>query len=210
VTDVLTEVRARLTEHFATAGVTGEPVSASVTFLGAESIDVLRYGPDTDGVYHYVSLGCSRHPMIEPTEMVSDPTAGPRAEVVVSLRGPTPTGLARSIAVLAAAPAVEGLVLGPDALIDLETPLWSLPDPPGHVPPGPRGAPFTAMLLGPSDIEDVELPAPLDPVTVLSATPITATEAAWVRLKGADAMREAWRTDGVDVLDPRRPAAQPR
>jgi suppressor of fused protein SUFU len=181
-----------------------------VTFLGAESIDVLRYGPDGDGVYHYVSLGCSRHPMIEPTEMISDPTAGPRAEVVVSLRGPTPTGLARSIAVLAAAPAVEGLVLGPDALIDLETPLWSLPEPPGGFAPGTRGSPFTAMLLGTSDIDDVELPPPLDPVTVLSATPITATEAAWVRLKGADAMREAWRTDGVDVLDPRRPAAQPR
>jgi hypothetical protein len=197
VTDVLTEVRARLTEHFAAIGIAGEPVSASVTFLGAESIEVVRYGPDGDGVYRYVSLGCSRHPMIEPTEMVADPTAGPRAEVVVALRGPTPSGLARSIAVVAAAPAVEGLVLGPDALVDLETPLW-------------EGAPFTAMLLGASDIDDVQLPEPMDAVTVLSATPITATEAAWVRLKGAEAMREAWRTDGVDVLDPRRPAAQPR
>jgi hypothetical protein len=65
------------------------------------------------------------------------------------------------------------------------------------------------MLLGPSDIDDVVLPAPQDPVTLLAATPITPTEAAWVRLKGADAMREAWRTDGVDVRDPRRPAAQP-
>jgi hypothetical protein len=64
-------------------------------------------------------------------------------------------------------------------------------------------------LVGLSDIDDVELPAPNDPVTLLSATPITPTEAAWVRLKGADAMREAWRTDGVDVRDPRRPAAQP-
>jgi hypothetical protein len=196
VTDVLTEVRGRLTEHFAATGITAEPVSASVTFLGAESIEVLRHGPDGDGVYHYVSLGCSRHPMIEPTEMVADPTAGPRAEVLVSLRGPTPNGLARSIAVVAAAPAVEGLVLGPDALVDLETPLWS-------------GAPFTAMLLGPSDIEDVELPPPLAPVTVLSATPITPTEAAWVRLKGAEAMREAWRVDCVDVLDPARPAGKP-
>jgi hypothetical protein len=46
----------------------------------------------------------------------------------------------------------------------------------------------------------------------LSATPITATEAAWVRLKGAlgaQAMRQAWQNDGVDVLDPNRPAAQP-
>jgi hypothetical protein len=46
-------------------------------------------------------------------------------------------------------------------------------------------------------------------VTVLSATPITPTEAAWVRLKGAEAMREAWRADGVDVLDPRRKASAP-
>jgi hypothetical protein len=197
VTDILATVRARLDEHFAAAGIDAEPVSASVTFLGAESIDVLRYGPDGDGVYRYVSLGCSRHPMGDPTDMMADPTTGPRAEVVVALRGPTPTGLARSIAVVAAAPAVEGLVLGADALVDLETRLW-------------EGAPFTAVLLSFSDIGDVELAAPLGQVTVLSATPITATEAAWVRLKGAEAMREAWRVDGVDVLDPSRPAAQPR
>ena len=48
-----------------------------------------------------------------------------------------------------------------------------------------------------------------DPVAVLSAIPITPTEAAWVRLKGAEAMREAWRADGVDVLDPARKAAGP-
>jgi hypothetical protein len=46
-------------------------------------------------------------------------------------------------------------------------------------------------------------------VQFLSATPITATEAAWVRLKGAQAMRQAWHNDGVDVLDPSRRAAQP-
>lgn len=196
MTDVLAEVRARLREHFDRIGVSGVPAVASVTFLGAESIDVLRFGPDGDGAHHHVSLGCSRHPMLDPTEMVVDSASGPRAEVVVSLRGPTPAGLARSIAVVAAAPAVEGLVLAPDALVDLETPLWS-------------GAPFTAVLLGVSDIDDVELPTPDPPVTVLSATPITPTEAAWVRLKGADAMREAWRTDGVDVRDPRRRAANP-
>jgi hypothetical protein len=135
--------------------------------------------------------------MIEPTDFLADPHQGPRAEVMVSLRGPTPTGLSQSIAVLAAAPSVEGLVLVADALIDMEAPLW-------------QGSPFTAMLLGPSDIEDVALSPPNDPVTFLAATPITPTEAAWVRLKGADAMREAWRTDRVDVLDPRRPAAQPK
>jgi hypothetical protein len=196
VIDVPARVTAHLREHFARAGVTAEPDEASVTFLGTERIDVLRFGPDVDGVSHYVSLGCSRHPMFDPTEMVTDALHGPRAEVSITLRGPSPKGLARSLAILAAAPAVEGLMLEPDALIDLETPLW-------------ESASFTAFLLGRSGIEDVELPSPLPPVTVLSATPITATEAAWVRLKGADAMREAWEQDRVDVLDPRRRAANP-
>ena len=196
MTDVLTAVRAHLGEHFRRVGITTEPTAASVTFLGTERIEVLRFGPAGDGVSHYVSLGCSRHPMFDPTELVTDALHGPRAEVVVALRGPTPKGLARSVAVLAAAPAVEGLVLEADALIDLETPLWDL-------------SPFTAFLLDSSDIDDVPLPGPLPAVTVFSATPITPTEAAWVRLKGADAMREAWTADGVDVLDPARRAASP-
>jgi hypothetical protein len=196
VTDVLAKVRAQLCEHFAGAGIVGEPDAASVTFLGTERIDVLRFGPDDAGVVHYVSLGCSRHPMFDPTELVTDALRGPRAEVVVSLRGSTPTGLARTVAVLAAAPAVEGLMLEPDALVDLQSPLWD-------------EAPFTAFLLGDSGIEPVLLPSPRPPVVVLSATPITATEAAWVRLKGADAMRDAWAQDGVDVLDPDRRASSP-
>jgi Suppressor of fused protein (SUFU) len=192
---VLGEVRAHLRAHFA-AGISGEPDAASVTFLGTEAIDVLRFGPDDDEVVHYVSLGCSRHPMTDPAELAADPLRGPRAEVTVALRGSSPAGLARSVAVLAAAPVVEGLVLAADALVDLGAPLW-------------KGAPFTAFLLGHSGIGEVVLPAPLAPVVVLSAIPITATEAAWVRLKGAEAMREAWRTDGVDVLDPGRRASAP-
>lgn len=189
--DVLVTVRATLLDHFAT-----EPDEASVTFLGADRMVILRFGGPEDGAAHYVSLGCSAHPMGDPADLMADPVRGPRAEVMVSLRGPSPVGLARSVAVVAAAPAVEGLVLEPDALIDLETPLW-------------QGAPFTAFLLGRSDIDDVALPEPLSPVEVLSAVPITATEAAWVRLKGAPAMREAWEQDGVDVTDPRRRAASP-
>jgi hypothetical protein len=190
---VLADVRARLLAHFA-----AEPDTASVTFLGTQSFDVLRFGPDDDGVIHYVSLGCSREPMADPADFAAAESTvrGPRAEVAVALRAPTPTGLARSVAVLAAAPAVEGLVLAADALVDLGSPLW-------------KGAAFTAFLLGRSDIGDVELPAPHDPVVVLSAIPITPTEAAWVRLKGAEAMREAWRSDGVDVLDPNRKASAP-
>lgn len=204
MSDVLRRVRTHLVEHFAGE----EPDVASVTFLGVEPIDILRFGPRGSGdpVYDHVSLGCSRHPMTEPTDFVADPDQGPRAEVMMSLRGPTPTGLSQSLAILAAAPAVEGLVLVPDALIDLETPLWvnSSPGRSAGVP-----APFTAMLLGPSEIPDIALPGIEQSVTVFAAVPITPTEAAWVRLKGADAMREAWRTDGVDVLDPRRRAASP-
>lgn len=194
--DVPAEVRSRLRAHFTAAGVLGEPAEASVTFLGADRISVLRYGPDGGGVNHFVSVGCSRYPMVDPTNLVTDTEHGPRAEVVVSLRPPSPAGLARSMAVLAAAPSVEGLVLEPDALIDLSGPLF-------------EGAPFTAFLLGPSTIDDVALADPLSDVTILQATPITPTEAAWVRLKGAEAMREAWRTDGVDVFDANRRASEP-
>jgi len=198
VTQTLTRVRAHLQAHFRQAGIDTEPDVASVTFLGAEPVDVLRYRPGADEVVHYVSLGCSRHPMVDPTAVVVDGQRGPRAEVVLRLRDPGPaTGLARSLAIVAASPAVEGVVLTPDALVDLGAPLWA-----GRVP-------FTAVLLGHSDIPDLPLEPPRDPVRFLSATPITATEAAWVRLKGADAMRDAWRSDGVDVLDPNRPAAQP-
>ncbi|MEZ0355296.1 suppressor of fused domain protein [Mycobacterium sp. SA01] len=193
----LDSVRAHVRGHFADAGLDAEPDSASVTFLGLERIEVLRFGPDPGGVAHYVTLGCSRHPMTEPTAGVADPLHGPRAEVVLTLRATTPTtGLARSLAVVAATPAVEGVVLVADALIDLSAPLWD-------------GAAFTAVLLGDSDLPDLPLEAPRDPVRFLAAIPVTQTEAAWVRLKGADAMRQAWLDDGVDVLDPNRRAAQP-
>ena len=201
MTQPLDQLRAHLRGYFADAGIKSEPDSASVTFLGTETIEVLRFRSGPDGLVHYVSLGCSRHPMGDPTEILVDQLRGPRAEVVLRLRDPGPvTGIARSVAVVAATPAVDGVVLVADALIDLGSPLWARPS--GRVP-------FTAVLLGRSDIPDLQLELPRDPVNFLSATPITATEAAWVRLKGAEAMRQAWHTDGVDVLDPNRRAAQP-
>ncbi len=196
MTQALDHVRAHLRDHFADS----EPDSASVTFLGTEPVEVLRFR-GTDAVVQYVSLGCSRQPMTDPTQIVADPLRGPRAEIVLRLRDPGPaTGIARTLAILAATPAVDSLVLAPDVLIDLGSPLWAWPS---------KRAPFTAVLLGRSDIPDLPLEPPRDPVEFLSATPITATEAAWVRLKGTEAMRQAWQNDGVDVLDPNRPAAQP-
>ncbi|MGB3486106.1 MAG: suppressor of fused domain protein [Mycobacterium sp.] len=196
MTQVLDAVRAHLRAHFAANGIDAEPDSASVTFLGVERIEVLRFGPDrrpgSEGVIHYVSLGCSRHPMGDPAELAADPLHGPRAEVVVSLRDSAPTpGLARAVALLAATPAVDGVVLQQDALIDLGATLW-------------EGARVSAVVLGSSDIPDAVLDSPREPVRFLAATPISANEAAWVRLKGIDELRRTWEQDGVDVRDPAR------
>jgi hypothetical protein len=201
VTDSLASASDHLRDYFAGVGIESEPDIASVTFLGVERIDVLRFGPDhrvgLEGVFHYVSVGCSRYPMADSAAAIADPIRGPRAEITLSLRaGASANGLARSIAVVAATPAVEGVVLGAGALVDLSGPLWD-------------GAPFTAVLLGSSDIPDLPLESPRDPVRFLSAVPVTQTEGAWVRLKGAEAMRQAWADDRVDVLDPLRPAARP-
>ncbi|WP_407686193.1 suppressor of fused domain protein [Mycobacterium sp. HUMS_1102779] len=198
MTEILDRVRAHLSAHFAGA----EPAVARVTFLGAEPVEVLRFRRGAGELVHYVTLGCSRRPMGDPAEAVTEQVRGPRAEVALCLRDPGPaTGIPRSLAILAATPAVEGVVLVPDALIDLGAPLWARDS---------VSAPFTAILLGRSEIADLELDPPCDPVVFLSATPITATEAAWVRLKGAEAMRRAWHTDGVDVRNPNRAAAQPK
>ena len=199
MTDPLAAASDHLRNYFAHVGIESEPDVASVTFLGVERIDVLRFGPDTrvglEGVFHYVSLGCSRYPMADSAAAIADPVRGPRAEITLSLRpGASANGLARSIAVIAATPAVEGVVLGAGALVDLSGPLWD-------------GAQFTAVLLGESEIPDLPLESPRDPVQFLSAVPATQIEGAWIRLKGAEAMRQAWADDGVDVLDPSRSAS---
>ncbi|WP_305094408.1 suppressor of fused domain protein [Prescottella sp. R16] len=192
MTDVAAAVRTHLDRHLPGP----EPTSASVTFLGVEPIDVLLYPGDGESPVRYVTVGCSRHPMGDPSDMLADPTHGPRAELVLALSGGAgvASGVHRTLAVLAAAPSVEGIVLRPDALIDLGEPLW-------------KGSPFTAVLLGESDVPDLTLPAPLDPVQFLEAVPLTGTEAAWVRVRGAAALRDAWDEAGIDVRDPARGAA---
>ena len=140
------EVRAHLREHFARAGITAEPDAASVTFLGTERIDVLRFGPDDDGVVSLCVAGLFAPPDVRP-----DRDGHRRAARSARRDRGRPAralaqGLARSVAVVAAAPAVEGLVLEPDALIDLGRRC------------GIRR--LHRFLLGASDIDDVVLPAP--------------------------------------------------
>jgi hypothetical protein len=192
VTDVVSSVRA----HLCAALGDANPSAASVTFVGLEPLEVLRFGPDEDDLVTYATLGCSRYPMTDPGEILADPVRGPRAEVLLRLRGGagTAAGIHRSLAVLAAAPAVEGAVLGVDRLMDLGEPLW-------------HDSPFTAVLFGAAEVTDLPLDPPADPVRFLEAAPITGTEAAWIRLRGAEALREAWREAGIDARDPNRAAA---
>ncbi|WP_030204006.1 suppressor of fused domain protein [Streptomyces sp. NRRL S-87] len=186
--EVLALVEARLRTAL------GEPdARAAITFLGTDRIEVLRF---TEGdVVRYATLGMSERPMTDPNDMVADPLRGPRAELVLSVRA----GLAdtdkvlRPLAVLAASPQVEGLVVASGASLDTGEPLWP-------------GAPFTSVLVAESGglVEDLELDEPLEPVRFLPLLPMTPNEAAWKRVHGAAALQERWLTHGTDLRDPRR------
>ncbi|MDJ0392361.1 suppressor of fused domain protein [Rhodococcus sp. G-MC3] len=188
---VVSEVRA----HVISAIGDENPTLYSVTFLGLESLEVLTFLPREDPFIRFATLGCSRYPMSDPSEMIADATRGPRAELMLVSRvfDGIDKPFLQNIAKLAATPSVEGVVLRKDLLLDLGEPLW-------------LGSPFTAVLLGASEISDLPLPEPADPVEFLEIVPITGTEAAWVRLRGADALRDAWKEAGIDVRDPGRSA----
>lgn len=193
MSDVLALVEARLRTAL------GEPdARAAVTFLGTDRIEVLRFGSmdDAGDVVRYATLGMSAQPMADPTSPLADPVRGPRAELLLTVR----TGRAdtdkvlRPLAVLAASPQVEGVVVAPGASLDTGEPLWP-------------GAPFTSVLVAESGglVEDLELDDPMDPVRFLPLLPMTPNEAAWKRVHGAAALQEKWLKHGTDLRDPLRP-----
>ncbi|GAA1973810.1 suppressor of fused domain protein [Kitasatospora viridis] len=185
--EVLTAVEARLLTTF------GEPSGrAAVTFLGTEKIEVLRFGPDADGLVRYATLGMAAAPMADPTAALVDPVRGPRAELVLTLREGRDQVL-RALAVLAATPQVEGLVVAPGSSLDLGEPLWP-------------GAPFTSVLAGEGGglVEDLELPEPAEAVRFLPLLPMTPNEAAHKRVHGAAELQERWLARGTDLRDPQR------
>ncbi|UQX02856.1 suppressor of fused domain protein [Streptomyces sp. RerS4] len=188
--EILALVEARLREAF------GEPdARAAVTFLGTDRIEVLRFA--SDDLVRYATLGMSAHPMTDPTDPVADPVRGPRAELVLTVRaGLAPTDkLLRPLAVLAASPVVEGLIVAPGASLDVGEPLWD-------------GAPFSSVLVAEPGglVEDLLLDEPMDPVRFLPLLPMTANEAAWKRVHGAAALQERWLARGTDLRDPLRTA----
>ena len=198
--EVLASVQAQL------VAALGRPqASAAVTFVGAQPVEILRWAANRDDVVHYVTVGMSAHPMVDPAEDSPDPARGPRAELVLSLR-PHGAGaasgtvaaidtVARRLAVLAMAPFVEGVVIHPGTGLELGEPLWD-------------GAAFTAVLVGAGDLllADLALDPPAAPVQFLRLFPMTPTEAAYKRIHGAGAMRRLWREHEADLLDPRRRA----
>lgn len=190
--DVLPLVEARLRSAL------GEPdARAAVTFLGTDRIEVLRFpaAVQEGDIVRYATLGMSAQPMADPTAPLADPVKGPRAELVLSVRaGLADTGkVLRPLAVLAASPQVEGVIVAPGASLDVGEALWP-------------GAPFTSVLVAEPGglVEDLELDAPLDPVRFLPLLPMTPNEAAWKRVHGAQALQERWLTHGTDLRDPSR------
>ncbi|WP_371630489.1 suppressor of fused domain protein [Streptomyces sp. NBC_00341] len=186
--EILAPVEARL------RAALGEPdARAAVTFLGTDRIEVLRF---IDGdVVRYATLGMSAQPMADPSDPFADPVKGPRAELVLSVRA----GLAdtdqvlRKLAVLAASPQVEGVIVAPGASLDLGEPLWP-------------GAPFSSVLVAESGglVEDLELATPMEAVRFLPLLPMTPNEAAWKRVRGAQELQERWLSRGTDLRDPLR------
>ncbi|CAN5339522.1 suppressor of fused domain protein [soil metagenome] len=164
---------------------------AGVSFLGAERIDVLRFGPDPEGLVRYVTLGMSRAPMGDPGALVVLED-GPRAELLLSVADRRDSVL-RRLAALAASPSIECVVLVPGAGLDLGEPLWD-------------AAPFTAVVVGEPGglVPDLELNGH-EPVRFLPLLPMTPHEAAWKRVHGAQALEQRWLETGTDLRNPRRP-----
>lgn len=192
MTAIIDAVRAQLCGYFEES----EPGEAKLTFLGADPLTVLRFGPDRERTVTYATLGCSRSPMQDPSAMVTDPDAGPRAELVLPIIGGL-DAVTRPLAMLAASPSVEGLVLQDGALLDFGQPLW--PD-----------ARFTGFVLVDADVPDVTVPGGSgEPVLVSMLQPVPATpnEFALARAKGTAELRARWRDRGTVLADPHRASA---
>lgn len=188
MSDVLAAVEAALVAHFAQ-----QPQRASVSFVGVDPIEVLRF--DTrSGEQVLVSLGMSRHPMTRADEAIRSPS-GPRAELLLHVRNASPGAdeAWRSLAVLAAGPAVESVVYRTDMTVDLGRALGS-------------GATCTGAVLAESSVTSVE--SADGGVAILQLLPATPAELAWARARGAAALRARWRAAGCDLLDLGRRAVE--
>jgi len=194
--DLLTLVEAAYRQHYETV-----PTRASVSFLGVEPIEVLRYeqptdyqraspsrrgSPDEPVATSYLSLGMSRYPMTEPSAVSVDPATAPRAELVRSVLG-RPDDVWRRLAVLAAAPAVESAVYRIGLRVDLVEP-WC------------AGSRCTGAVLVAGPLRPIAIPG-VSAVAVFRLLPATSVELAWARVHGSEALLERWRSAGTELRD---------
>jgi hypothetical protein len=177
----LAGVDAALSRHFAQ-----RPVRASVSFVGVAPLEVLRFEP-IPGERAYVSLGMSRDPMHDPASAVLD-DSGPRAELMLHIRDAVDQHSAvwRQLAVLAAAPTVEGVVYADGVSVDTEQPLVA-----GSLCPG--------GVIVESPIAPIESSGAT--VAILQVLPASANELAWARVRGSGALRARWAEQETDLLD---------
>ena len=178
---VLSAVEAAYQEHFGQL-----PRRASLSFVGVDLIQVLRFEP-IPGERAYLSLGMSRHPMTGGAEtfLAAD---GPRAELMMHLHDPTDdhAEIWRRVALLAASPAVEAVVYRAGMTIDTGEPLVA-------------GAACTGVVVTASPLPAV--PTPSGDVEVFLIVPATSNELAWARVHGAPALLERLHDPAVDLLD---------
>lgn len=175
-------VRAALQERFG-----ADPGSASVSFVGVEPIEVLRF--HAGELVQYVTLGMCRRPLPEQSAdagVSSAQPVGPRGELRLSVRaGVGAADVWRRLAVLAAAPVVEGLRYADGAIVSLGEPLV----------PATRAS---GVVVGETD---VVVDTAAGAVTLFEVLPATPEELAWSRVHGVAALRERWREQGTDLTD---------
>jgi hypothetical protein len=184
--DVLVEIDRALADHFGQV-----PARAALSFVGVQPIEVLRFEP-VPGELAYLSLGMARGPMTSASEPAVA-ASGPRAELMLHVRaaGERFQDVWRQLAVLAAAPVVEGVVYVDGMTVDVGQPLAAQ-------------SRCSGAVVVPSPLAPIDTDA--GPVAVLQLIPATSTELAWCRVHGAASLRERWSQARTDLLDLGRPA----
>jgi hypothetical protein len=177
----LASIDQALCEHFGQTAA-----RASVSFVGVDPIEVLRFEP-IPGERAYLSLGMARHPMTAAAESVVTST-GPRAELMLHLSDPTDRfgEVWRRVALLSAAPSVEGVVYAAGMTIDLGEAM---------VP----GSNCTGALVTESPLRPVL--TEVGEVRILQLLAATQNEIAWSRVHGSAALMQRWSDEQTDLLD---------
>ncbi|MDT4906141.1 MAG: hypothetical protein QOH52_4157 [Pseudonocardiales bacterium] len=178
---MLSAIEAAMVDHFG-----HRPQRASVSFVGVDPIEVLRFEP-IPGERAYLTLGMARHPMTGSAESVLS-ADGPRAELMLHVRDPTDehAEIWRKLAVLAAAPAVEGVVYAGGMTMDIGEPLVA-------------ASACVGVVVVDSPLRPVA--GPSGDVSILQVLPATSNELAWCRVHGSSALRERWLDRDIDLLD---------